>query len=57
MRVLVVGASGFLGGAIAQRLKRDGHEVVALVRDAAKGRMLKEAGFALRVGWLDDAAS
>ena len=56
MRVLVIGASGYLGGAIAQRLERDGHEVVALVRNAAKGQMLKDAGFVLREGNLDDAA-
>jgi nucleoside-diphosphate-sugar epimerase len=57
MRVLVIGASGFLGGAVAKRLKRDGHEVVALVRDTAKARALADAGFVLREGNLDSAAS
>ena len=36
MRVLVVGATGYLGGAVALRLARDGHAVVALVRDTSK---------------------
>lgn len=57
MRIVVVGASGFLGGAVAKRLKRDGHEVVALVRDRAKARALADAGFVLREGNLDNALS
>lgn len=32
MRILMAGASGFLGTALAGRLRRDGHEVVRLVR-------------------------
>jgi nucleoside-diphosphate-sugar epimerase len=32
MRVLVTGASGFLGGVACARLREDGHEVLALVR-------------------------
>jgi nucleoside-diphosphate-sugar epimerase len=57
MRILVVGASGFLGGAVAKRLKRDGHEVVALVRDTAKARALADAGFVLREGNLENPLS
>lgn len=34
MKVLVCGANGFIGGAISERLTRDGHEVVRGVRRA-----------------------
>ncbi len=35
MKVLVTGASGFLGRAVVPALAREGHEVIALVRDPA----------------------
>ena len=32
MRILLIGASGLIGSAIAARLKRDGHDIVAVGR-------------------------
>lgn len=36
MRILLTGATGLIGGAIAQALLRDGHELVCAVRDPAR---------------------
>ena len=36
-RILVAGASGLIGGALVRSLRADGHEVVRLVRRAARG--------------------
>ena len=55
MRVLVIGASGFIGGAVAHRLFREGHTVCALVRDPAKSGQLEQAGLSICAGSLDDA--
>lgn len=38
MKVAVTGASGFVGGALAQRLEVDGHEVTALTRHPERYR-------------------
>jgi uncharacterized protein (TIGR01777 family) len=40
MRVLVTGATGFIGRALIPRLQRDGHAVVAWVRSPASARSL-----------------
>lgn len=37
MRVLVTGASGFMGAALGQSLERHGHEVIPLRRGPAGG--------------------
>lgn len=57
MRVLVIGASGFIGGAVALRLVREGLTVCALVRDPAKAGRLEDAGLSIHAGSLDDAPS
>lgn len=36
MRVLIAGASGFIGAPLSERLRREGHEVVRLVRRRAQ---------------------
>lgn len=41
---VVTGATGFTGGALAARLVRDGHEVVALVRETSDTKALKTQG-------------
>lgn len=40
-RILVTGASGFIGGHVAQRLAADGHQVVANGRDAGRMQALR----------------
>jgi uncharacterized protein (TIGR01777 family) len=47
MRILVSGATGFIGRAVVLRLQRDGHHVVALVRDPARARGLLGADVGL----------
>lgn len=42
--ILVVGATGMLGGAIVRRLLESGHQVRAVVRDAAGEESLRQAG-------------
>jgi len=37
MKVLVIGATGYIGSATARKLRERGHEVVALAREAAAG--------------------
>jgi uncharacterized protein YbjT (DUF2867 family) len=44
MRVLVTGATGFIGCRLTRRLLADGHEVRALVRDPARAADLERAG-------------
>ncbi len=44
MRVLVTGATGYIGSAVVQAFQRAGHEVTGLVRSAEKEAALKAAG-------------
>ena len=56
MKVLLTGATGYIGTSVLSRLLAEGHEVTALVRDAAKARAVEEAGAIGLVGDVADAA-
>ena len=51
MRVLIAGASGFIGTALIERLTADGHEIVRLVRRRAQGP--EEAAWSPAAGIID----
>lgn len=58
MRVLITGASGFLGSHVAEQLAREGHRVVALVRRSSNTSFLmKLEGVELAHGAVEDAES
>jgi uncharacterized protein YbjT (DUF2867 family) len=40
MKILVTGATGFIGNHLVHRLVRDGHTIVALVRNRDKAKDL-----------------
>jgi dihydroflavonol-4-reductase len=57
VRLLVTGATGKVGNAVARRLAERGDDVVALVRNAAKARELLPAGVELATGDVTDPES
>jgi nucleoside-diphosphate-sugar epimerase len=57
MKYFITGATGFIGGRLARQLVGQGHEVIALVRNAAKAKDLAEAGVKLAQGDITDKES
>jgi dihydroflavonol-4-reductase len=55
MRAFVTGATGFIGGKVAEILRGRGDEVVALVRSPEKAGKLRDLGCELAEGGLADA--
>lgn len=56
MKILVIGASGYLGYAVASALARAGHEVQGLVRRAEAAAMLRKAEVRPLMGTLQEPA-
>lgn len=50
MKYFLTGATGFIGGELARLLRKEGHEVVALVRNPAKASELAAIGVQLAKG-------
>ncbi len=50
MKYFITGATGFIGGVVAKKLREAGHEVVALVRNVEKAAPLKELGVQISKG-------
>lgn len=57
MRVLITGATGYIGFAVAQAMRRAGHQVVALVRSETKARQVAEHEIESLIGTIQDPAS
>ncbi|MCP9990274.1 NAD-dependent epimerase/dehydratase family protein [Streptomyces albogriseolus] len=55
MHVFLTGGTGYVGGAIASRLVREGHSVTGLARSDEAGQRLVELGVEPRSGSLGDA--
>lgn len=57
MKYFITGATGFIGGRVAQQLVAAGHEVVALVRSTSKAGELAKLGVLLAEGDITDKES
>lgn len=54
MNILVAGGTGFIGGRLLEALKRDGHAVTLLTRNAAKADCFRKIGCSILL-WSDPA--
>lgn len=57
MKILVTGATGFIGSSLASRLKDRGHEVVCFTKSKRNLSNLKKKGFLIRHGDITDFRS
>lgn len=57
MKILVFGASGFIGSNLCAALAKRGHEVYGFVRPTSRTKRLEKSGIRLKIGDLTDYAS
>ena len=55
MKIFVTGATGYIGGSVAERLLREGHTVTGLVRSDSGAKEIEARGMRAVLGTLDDA--
>jgi nucleoside-diphosphate-sugar epimerase len=54
MKILITGATGYIGGSVAAKLVSSDHHVVGLTRSQGSAALLKERGIDPLIGTLDD---
>ena len=55
MNILLTGATGYIGGSVAERLLREGHAIGGLVRGESGAQEIRARGMRAVIGSLDDA--
>ena len=55
MKTFVIGATGYIGGSLAEHLRDSGHDVIGLARTEDKAAQLRQRGITPLIGDLDDA--
>ncbi len=56
MKIFVTGATGYIGGSVAERLLREGHAISGLVRSDSGAKEIEARGMRAVLGTLDDSA-
>ncbi len=57
MKILVTGATGFVGGHVAEELTKRGHQVVTIARSSSDTAFLNKLGVAIVPGDLTDVTA
>ncbi len=56
MKIFITGATGYIGGSVADLLLKAGHEIHGLVRSSEKAELIEKRGITPIIGTLEDGA-